>query len=161
MSYKKVIELAAKFTTKLSLVKKAEETEAEKLYWDSRDAHRKINLVMEEDLSNLKQRKLSHTGEFKALSKVREDVLNLFKNINPRHPYEGLGDLISWIRHETPVLQQISNLVQNHLQVATPDMPSHKAGGIPLLFQFADTIQDYLDAERNKLKPTVPPPRMR
>lgn len=160
MSYKKVIELAAKFNTKLSFIKKAEETEAEKFYWNSRADFRKSDLLLEEDLMHLKQNNLSSSREFKALERVRQDVSNLFGKINPRHPYEGLKDLLAWIQRELPVLEKINNLVHQQLQLDNPSVPNHKAKGIPSLMVFNQIIQDYFDAERNALKPTVPPPRM-
>lgn len=95
MTNKKVQELADKFANKHNEAWQAQRETLESFYYDTSKFFRTIINEMDGDLLTLKQMNID-LGVQKMLGKVFHDFVELYKEINPAHPYIGIQNIIDW-----------------------------------------------------------------
>lgn len=157
MSSSKIVNLAQKFATKLKTVDYPSDR-VEDFYWDTRTELVKVVSELESDLLYLKVRDLTREPIFKAMAKIREEVLKLAHGIDIRYPYPGAATFVDWVASNNSLLMKAHELTNKYLK-PTPDIPAHTAKGIPMLLMVAENIKGHLANVRSE-KATFRPPRM-
>lgn len=117
MSNKQVQQLADKLANKHNEAWKAQRERLESFYYDTSKFFRTIINEMDGDLLLLKEMGIDIDVQ-KMLGKVFHNFVELYKNIDPEHPYAGIQNIIEWAssKENTILFDNLNFLFNEYLR---------------------------------------------
>lgn len=165
----KVIELGEKFAHEHNQKWQEQRDRLETFYFDTSRFFRNLINEMDGDLLVLKHKDV-HEDVIKMFSKFTHDLLKLYLDIDPTHPYAGMEKLVNWVdsKQTKNLLENLEFLIQTYLKKEkiefeqTPNMKHPQFSSIQKLLTIIPKLRNFMVEHPMLPDPrsvsTVPPP---
>jgi hypothetical protein len=170
MSYNRVQQVARKFAE--NNLNDQYQAQRERIELFSDNLLRKLRASLNElegDLFVLKEKKFDKTS-WKELGQFWRDLIEIYKKIDEKRPYDGVGKLVNYIKSKKDWLLKIIPAIRKHLKENEVDFGPSKtliqarADGLKKVILLVEEMGQYVKknpllADPREMKTVPPPPR--